>query len=119
MNQQYDYGNCRFCGAKMIMSQRTGKPYCSAKCWDKGGTKFVKQGGELKVREDPDVAIRRNMEIKAQGLAKGAAFNKACDIAIAMYSRGDITSDVIIQKIAEIHPRLEEINKDGTKPEEK
>jgi len=28
-----DLGKCPKCGASMIISPRTGKPYCSAKCW--------------------------------------------------------------------------------------
>jgi hypothetical protein len=30
-----DLGNCRDCGAPNKWSQKSNKPYCSAKCWDK------------------------------------------------------------------------------------
>ena len=100
MNQQYDYGNCRFCGAKMIMSQRTGKPYCSDKCWDKGGTKFVKQGGELKVRTEPNwEEIRKNKE---DNIAWLNARNLATQILIAAYQKGEIAEyGIIIGKLEE------------------
>ncbi len=32
-NYQENLGTCQYCGANNIRSQRTGKVYCSAKCW--------------------------------------------------------------------------------------
>lgn len=31
--QTQNFGPCDKCGAPMIPSKKTGKPYCSAKCW--------------------------------------------------------------------------------------
>jgi len=88
--------------------------------WQRSGaTKFVKQGNELKVHEEPDwqairiendKLIKENMRLKSEGMAKGAAFNKSCDIAIALYQKGDIQVDIIIQKVEEIFNELRKIN---------
>lgn len=31
-----NYGDCNFCGAKKVKNPKTGKIFCSEKCWLKG-----------------------------------------------------------------------------------
>ena len=51
--------------------------------------------------------IRRE---KAEGLAKGAAFNKSVDVAIAAYNKGEITFDDIPSFVLKVFDKLKEIN---------
>lgn len=126
-----DLGNCQFCGAPNTRNPRTGKVYCSAKCWLNNPVRpttatrpttspqytphrYRSQVGSAPdwdaIRRQRDEAIRQNMLIKAEGQAKGASFKAAVDIALAMYNKGDITYEVIIAKVAELMPSLMEIN---------
>ena len=58
--------------------------------------------------ESPDwSAIRKE---KAEGQAKGAAFNKSVDIVIAIYNRGEIESKQIVPMVKKVFEEFKEIN---------
>lgn len=100
-----------------------GKPYQGWKCNQcnayepirqqgyQNYQKFVSKSGNLEVKKEPDwEAIRQE---KDKGLARGAAFKSSVDIAIALFNKGTITEDIIVEKVAEFLPKLEAINKNG------
>lgn len=103
-----NFGVCQFCGADKVRNPKTGKIFCSEKCWlkDKPTMKVVP------IQEDrPDWnEIRRQ---KAEGQAKGAAFNKSVDVVIAAYNRGEINFDDIPSFVEKVHKRFMEINLNG------
>jgi hypothetical protein len=105
---------CEHCGADIVLNPKTGKQFCAEKCWLKGQpqqqprTQFVRQGGDLKVKDEPNWD-KINAE-KSEGYAKGAAFNKACDIVIAMYQKGDVLVDMVVPAVKEMFEKLKEIN---------
>jgi uncharacterized Zn finger protein (UPF0148 family) len=35
MYEQQDYGTCNYCGADKVKNPKTGKIFCSDKCWTK------------------------------------------------------------------------------------
>ena len=118
--------NCKNCGntTKYKSGTKNGRawagyfcqnPQCKSVEWDVSKTQFVKTGGAIKTKEEPDWEAIRNA--KAEGLAKGASFNKAVDIVIALYQSKDITAEIIIPKIKELFEELKQINENG-KPRE-
>jgi uncharacterized Zn finger protein (UPF0148 family) len=42
-----EYGVCKKCGAEMVKSPKTGKVFCSAKCWLNNAPKEADQGERL------------------------------------------------------------------------
>jgi hypothetical protein len=100
-------GRCKFCGSENVRNPKTGKIFCADKCWLKN--KPNELGAYPPKKPDWD-KIRHE---KSEGLAKGAAFNKACDIVIAMYQKGDVTREGIIQMIIQVFTELKEINQNG------
>lgn len=51
-----NYGMCENCGAELVKNPKTGKIFCSEKCWLKNQPQptFVNQAGNLKVKTEPD-----------------------------------------------------------------
>jgi len=76
------------------------KPKSSSSYWEK-------------IMKEKEEAIKRNVLLKAEGQAKGLAFSRTVDIVLAMYEKGDIVADVIVEKIRELLPVLKELNKNG------
>jgi len=116
---------CPKCGNKLYhnkgISKKNNEPYENYKCSNKDcgyidwvdlkGKQPVSSFGAFKKKGEPDwEEIRKE---KAEGLSRGAAFNKSCDIAIALYQKGDITADVIVSKIAGLLPQLKALNENG------
>lgn len=64
--------------------------------------------GKVKTKELKKIEKNRKTEYKerAKGAAKGACFNKACDIAIALYQKGGIKKKVIVPEIKKIFKEL-------------
>lgn len=64
---------------------------------------------ELKeLKELKENKKEQEFDERAKGMARGACFNKACDITIAIYQKGEITQKDII---GEIKKHFEELNK--------
>jgi len=101
------YGSCKFCGAKNVKSPKTGKIFCSEKCWLKQPGAVDQYGSYVKPEPDWD-AIRDD---KANGLARGAAFNKAVDVTVARYNKGDFPFDDFYSNLQLTFDELKEINK--------
>ena len=60
---------------------------------------------------DPDwEAIRKE---KAEGLSKGASFNKSVDVAIAIYQKGEIDVKDIVPMVKKVFEELKKINQNG------
>ena len=50
---------------------------------------------------------------KSEGQAKGAAFNKSVDVAIAIYQKGEIKVEDIVPMVKKIFVELKTINQNG------
>ncbi len=97
--QQYDYGQCKYCGAKMVISQRTGKPYCSAKCWNKNQSISKPQEpnwDKIRAEKAEDIALN-NAKNCAVALLAAAINNKDMDYATAI-----IRLEELVKQIYEI-----------------
>ena len=70
----------------------------------RGGAQSSGPGGRRGKGGKPD--FKSEFEERARGQAKGAAFNKCCDIVIAMYNKGDVKPNKIVDKINELLPDL-------------
>lgn len=104
---EQSYGQCRDCGAKNVKSPKTGKIFCSEKCWLKKDGAVDEYGSYVR-HDKPDWdAIRQE---KAEGQAKGAVFNKVMDLAIAMYEKGELKVVDIPQFVEQNLPIFRRLN---------
>jgi len=77
---------------------------------EKGDFKNIVDAHAIGPKEtnEPDwEAIRKE---KAEGQAKGAAFNKSVDIVIAMYQKDEIKSNQIVPMVKKVFDEFKEIN---------
>lgn len=51
---------------------------------------------------------------RGEGMARGACFNKACDIVIAVYQKGDIKKTDIVESVEKYFKELQNILVDGS-----
>lgn len=80
-----NYGKCNFCGASNTRSQRTGKIYCSQKCW-LGEKPSLPQHKESPNWEN----IRKE---KSENIQHSLAFKEAVSLAIAVYQKGEVQKE--------------------------
>lgn len=55
-------------------------------------------------------AAQRGLEMKMSGQAKGACFNKAVDVAIALFAKGDIMREEIVDAVRYYFEEFKPIN---------
>lgn len=113
---QSQYGMCDKCGADNVMNPRTGNIFCAEKCWLKGQpqqprTQFVRQGGNLQVKKEPNWPEINKEKVDNINLLN--ARNNAVSIAISLYEKGDITSEMILPKVAELTEKIKQIGNGG------
>lgn len=104
---------CEFCQAKLVKSPKSGKIFCSDKCWLKpkpqGHPTQDKQDDVIQVPEqgvDWDEVRRKNSE----GPNHGAARNNAVDLVIKMLELGILKDDPSIERAIELWTmRIEKI----------
>jgi hypothetical protein len=100
----------------MVKNPKTGKVFCSEKCWLRGG-----QTNQTPTPQPSQSGAPNWEDIRAQkseGQAKGAAFNKAVDLVIAMYTKGDVELQDIMQSVRNTFAEFTKINKtNGVKKE--
>lgn len=123
MNENTTQKICN-CGNQMAQisgnRKSDGKPYSGWKCGQCNAYEPIRQQGSYQgyqkpYQPKPQVdwdAIRHE---KSEGLARGAAFKSSVDIVIALFNKGAITEEVMVDKVAELLPKLEAINKNGGK----
>ena len=98
--------DCQKCGAPQAYSQRSGKWYCSAKCWLN-----QPQGNQSRPqynpppRKEPDWDSIRND--KAAEIRENVLIKEAGEFVRAIYEKGEIKADQIIPSFFKILKQLE------------
>ncbi len=100
--------SCPKCGKTAYhnqgISNKTGKPYENWKCGDKS-CDYIEW---LEVKSKPSGRV--SDAERAQGQARGAAFNKSVDVAIAMYQKGDISKEQLVPMVVKVFAQFLKIN---------
>ena len=117
---EIETGNCPKCGNKVYhnqgISNKTGKPYENYKCGNKScdyikwldiSPKTFSATPSARNKEPDWNAIRQE---KSEGLAKGASFKSAVDVAIALFQKGEIPASDILLTIKNYFAELKKIN---------
>ncbi len=111
--------NCQHCNSPMILKSgiKNNKkwsgdfctnPDCKYVNWHReGSTQFVKQGQELKVREEPNWDKIR--EEKTEEIDFLNRRNNAVLIALELYKKGDMVADMLGEKIQEWIQKLDQM----------
>jgi hypothetical protein len=73
-----DYGVCKFCGAKRVQNPKTGKVFCSEKCWLKKPT--------VERNLPPQGGCNHEMEIDALEAKTNAMTQKLNDLQYAQHA---------------------------------
>jgi len=89
-NYAADLGTCRFCGAKMVKSPKTGKVFCSEKCW-------LKKSESYTPNEARDVQIQENIKNKDTGIKFSATRRDAVAVTTALMGQGGAWTDEMVK----------------------
>jgi hypothetical protein len=118
---------CPKCGKELFhnqgISKKNNKPYENYKCvcgyilWvdAKPQPKTDEFGSYPKPLEQEKVDWDKIRKEKSQGMDEGASRNKAVDLAIAMYNKGEITSKDLKTEIGLWFEFLKELKSNGQK----
>lgn len=90
-NYTEEFGKCKFCGAPMVKSPRTGKVFCSEKCWLK------KQAG-YNPSEAKEVGIERAQERKGESMRLMSSGRDAVQIVVAEMAQGGAWDEEMIKQ---------------------
>lgn len=93
------FGMCKFCGAEMVKSPKTGKIFCSDKCWTKNEQKeggFSGQVAKAGIAADPyqkvmatkNEYIEKAQDRKDESMRILNAKNGAAEITVALIEKG-------------------------------
>ena len=55
MYEKQSYGKCSFCGADRVKNPKTGKIFCSDKCWTKSKSSPELQNGPERAETRPEI----------------------------------------------------------------
>ena len=58
-----NYGPCKFCGAKMVKSPKTGKIFCSDKCWLKPSPQPQNSPSNASEWKKPTMTLEQRIEV--------------------------------------------------------
>ena len=64
MDNQQNYGKCDYCNADKVKNPKTGKIFCSAKCWLKNQPQQPSQPQNAPVSNDRGTSGVRNQDVQ-------------------------------------------------------
>jgi len=88
-NYAQDYGKCNFCGAPKVKSPKTGKVFCSEKCWLKG------KPDSYTPAQTKEVQIEKFQENKGESMRLFSSGRDATLIVTTFYKDGTYTDEQI------------------------
>jgi len=109
-NYAEDYGKCSFCGAPKVKSPKTGKVFCSEKCWLKGKapqesspTGYAR--AEKQVQNVVSANINKFEAGKEANMKRMASGRDATLIVVAEMTQGSAWSEEDIKKRIQMYAK--------------
>jgi uncharacterized Zn finger protein (UPF0148 family) len=101
-------GRCKFCGSENVRNPKTGKVFCSEKCWLKNKPNEFGSYPQKKETNWPEIRKEKKEDIRDNVVLK-----ESVNIVLRMYEKGEVSGKGIIQMVEQVFNQLKSINQNG------